>query len=278
MIRTGGEQRLSQLPDLAVGLRRALPSRPLWPDFGPDAFDAALLEFACRTRASAAEAGVRPMRRARDQRRRPGPGAPRRPVPRRLVPGGRGRRHRGRSRPVERSSCSRPPAIRRSPPSASSLAARRRPRAAVTAVLGGAGAPGAVGSSSSAVAALTRDDPRDGLAAGWRRCSARCTSPCWASSSGSGTSAPSIPADAPFGGARCRAGLDPAAGPRRLGLRHRRLPRRPRVRPRPIHDPHLAVQDRRGPGRRCRRRDHRDRARARGRSARTRSAALLLGP
>ena len=39
-----------QLPDLAVGLRRVLLCDALWPDFGPDAFDAALLEFASRQR------------------------------------------------------------------------------------------------------------------------------------------------------------------------------------------------------------------------------------
>ena len=40
-----------QLPHLAVGLRRAATSRDaLWPDFGPDAFDDALVEFARRHR------------------------------------------------------------------------------------------------------------------------------------------------------------------------------------------------------------------------------------
>ena len=39
-----------QLPHLAVGLRRVLSCDALWPDFGPDAFDAALLEFASRQR------------------------------------------------------------------------------------------------------------------------------------------------------------------------------------------------------------------------------------
>ena len=40
-----------QLPDLAVAPTRSSCSRErLWPDFGPDAFDEALLEFASRTR------------------------------------------------------------------------------------------------------------------------------------------------------------------------------------------------------------------------------------
>ena len=39
-----------QLPDLAVAVRRAVLHGPLWPDFGPEAFDAALVEFAPRHR------------------------------------------------------------------------------------------------------------------------------------------------------------------------------------------------------------------------------------
>ena len=39
-----------QLPAVAGGLRRALLLRPLWPDFGPATFDAALDEYARRSR------------------------------------------------------------------------------------------------------------------------------------------------------------------------------------------------------------------------------------
>ena len=42
---------------------------------------------------------------------------------------------------------------------------------------------------------------------------------------------------------RRRARLDPPARPRRLGLRHGRLPRRQRFGPREVPDPHLAVED-----------------------------------
>ena len=50
-------------------------------------------------------------------------------------------------------------------------------------------------------------------------------------------------------GAQLRAGLDRAARPGCLELRHRRVPRRAPGRAPQVHDPHLARQVRRGPGR-----------------------------
>ena len=50
VIRTGGEQRLSNFLIWQSAYAEFYTSDVLWPDFGPDAFDAALLEFARRTR------------------------------------------------------------------------------------------------------------------------------------------------------------------------------------------------------------------------------------
>ncbi len=50
VIRTGGEQRLSNFLIWQSAYAELYVSETLWPDFGPDAFDAALLEFARRTR------------------------------------------------------------------------------------------------------------------------------------------------------------------------------------------------------------------------------------
>jgi undecaprenyl diphosphate synthase len=50
VIRTGGEQRLSNFLIWQSAYAEFYSSDVLWPDFGPDAFDAALLEFARRTR------------------------------------------------------------------------------------------------------------------------------------------------------------------------------------------------------------------------------------
>lgn len=50
MIRTGGEQRISNFLIWQSAYAELVFSDCLWPDFGPDAFDAALLEFARRTR------------------------------------------------------------------------------------------------------------------------------------------------------------------------------------------------------------------------------------
>jgi undecaprenyl diphosphate synthase len=50
VIRTGGEQRLSNFLIWQSAYAEFLSSPVLWPDFGPDAFDAALVEFARRTR------------------------------------------------------------------------------------------------------------------------------------------------------------------------------------------------------------------------------------
>ena len=93
-----------------------------------------------------------------------------------------------------------------------------------------------------------------------------------------GQSAPAVPGGAPLDVARRRARLDPAARPRGLGLRHRRLPRRQELRADEVPDPHLAVQDRRGPGRRRRGHDRRRRRSCCGPSARTRSTRCVLGP
>ncbi len=50
VIRTGGEQRLSNFLIWQSAYAEFYSTEVLWPDFGPDAFDAALLEFARRTR------------------------------------------------------------------------------------------------------------------------------------------------------------------------------------------------------------------------------------
>jgi undecaprenyl diphosphate synthase len=50
VIRTGGEQRLSNFLIWQSAYAEFYTCETLWPDFGPDAFDAALLEFASRHR------------------------------------------------------------------------------------------------------------------------------------------------------------------------------------------------------------------------------------
>jgi undecaprenyl diphosphate synthase len=50
VIRTGGEQRLSNFLIWQSAYAEFYSSDALWPDFGPDAFDAALLEYASRQR------------------------------------------------------------------------------------------------------------------------------------------------------------------------------------------------------------------------------------
>jgi undecaprenyl diphosphate synthase len=50
MIRTGGEQRISNFLIWQSAYAELVFSERLWPDFGPDALDEALLEFASRTR------------------------------------------------------------------------------------------------------------------------------------------------------------------------------------------------------------------------------------
>ena len=50
VIRTGGEQRLSNFLIWQSAYAELYTCNVLWPDFGPEAFDAALLEFARRTR------------------------------------------------------------------------------------------------------------------------------------------------------------------------------------------------------------------------------------
>jgi undecaprenyl diphosphate synthase len=50
VIRTGGEQRLSNFLIWQSAYAEFYSTEVLWPDFGPDAFDAAILEFARRTR------------------------------------------------------------------------------------------------------------------------------------------------------------------------------------------------------------------------------------
>jgi undecaprenyl diphosphate synthase len=50
VIRTGGEQRLSNFLIWQSAYAEFYSCEVLWPDFGPEAFDAALLEFARRTR------------------------------------------------------------------------------------------------------------------------------------------------------------------------------------------------------------------------------------
>jgi undecaprenyl diphosphate synthase len=50
VIRTGGEQRLSNFLIWQSAYAELVFSDSLWPDFGPEAFDEALLEFARRTR------------------------------------------------------------------------------------------------------------------------------------------------------------------------------------------------------------------------------------
>ena len=50
LIRTGGEQRLSNFLIWQSAYAEFYFCETLWPDFGPAAFDAALLEFARRQR------------------------------------------------------------------------------------------------------------------------------------------------------------------------------------------------------------------------------------
>ncbi|MEI7745171.1 MAG: polyprenyl diphosphate synthase [Chloroflexota bacterium] len=50
VVRTGGEQRISNFLIWQSAYAELVFSDCLWPDFGPDAFDACLLEFARRTR------------------------------------------------------------------------------------------------------------------------------------------------------------------------------------------------------------------------------------
>ncbi len=50
VIRTGGEQRLSNFLIWQSAYAEFYSCPVLWPDFGPEAFDAALVEFARRTR------------------------------------------------------------------------------------------------------------------------------------------------------------------------------------------------------------------------------------
>ena len=50
VIRTGGEQRLSNFLIWQAAYAELYTTEVLWPDFGADAFDAALLEFASRAR------------------------------------------------------------------------------------------------------------------------------------------------------------------------------------------------------------------------------------
>ena len=50
MIRTGGEQRISNFLIWQSAYAELVFDDCLWPDFGPESFDAALLEFARRTR------------------------------------------------------------------------------------------------------------------------------------------------------------------------------------------------------------------------------------
>jgi undecaprenyl diphosphate synthase len=50
LIRTGGEQRISNFLIWQSAYAELVFTDVLWPDFGPDAFDAAILEYARRTR------------------------------------------------------------------------------------------------------------------------------------------------------------------------------------------------------------------------------------
>jgi undecaprenyl diphosphate synthase len=50
VIRTGGEQRLSNFLIWQTAYAELVTTETLWPDFGPEALDAALLEFASRQR------------------------------------------------------------------------------------------------------------------------------------------------------------------------------------------------------------------------------------
>jgi undecaprenyl diphosphate synthase len=50
VIRTGGEQRLSNFLIWQSAYAELLTTETLWPDFGPAALDEALAEFASRTR------------------------------------------------------------------------------------------------------------------------------------------------------------------------------------------------------------------------------------
>ncbi len=50
IVRTGGEERISNFLIWQSAYAEFYTTEVLWPDFGPDALDAALLEFARRTR------------------------------------------------------------------------------------------------------------------------------------------------------------------------------------------------------------------------------------
>ncbi|MBY0397131.1 MAG: undecaprenyl diphosphate synthase family protein, partial [Thermoleophilia bacterium] len=50
VIRTGGEQRLSNFLIWQSAYAELMTTETLWPDFGPEALDEALLEFASRQR------------------------------------------------------------------------------------------------------------------------------------------------------------------------------------------------------------------------------------
>ena len=226
LIRTGGEQRLSQLPDLAVGLRGVLLLRGRsGPTSGRTPSTRPCSSSPAASAASGADgrAGVR-ARALSCGRPRPGPA--RRPRPRRH------RRWPSRS-PSSTVLAAREvfaPAAGRRPSDAAAArhGARpdRRPRCGVPASPGGQ-RPAAAwpsGSSSSSVASFTRPDPHDGLAT-WMATvfGALYVAPAGVRRPARARRARSIPADAPLAGSRRGTRLDPAPAARRLVVRHRRV-------------------------------------------------------
>ena len=241
MIRTGGEQRLSQLPDLAVGLRRALHDRG--PLAGlrrrrlrrgaprvrqPDPPVRALTATTAPTAPACAPA-------AGDQRRVLRPAAARRPRPRRAVDR---RAHRGRGRPrrASRSSgCSAGPATRRP-----RLARASRSRSAIVLDAARPGRP----RRQRPAPRRDRVDPRRGR--GVHRSATRATA-CRPGSRRSSAAlyvvaarvrrparrrgARTPPASAPLAVPRRASAAGSCSSSWRVGLRHRRVPRRQAVRP-----------------------------------------------
>ena len=103
----------------------------------------------------------------------------------------------------------------------------------------------AVGIVLVAVASFTRIDPRDGLAAWMATVFGALYVALLAFIVRLGQAAPAVPDGAPLASLGARTRLDPPARPRRLVVRHRRLPRRQELRADEVPDPHLAVEDHR---------------------------------
>ena len=253
VIRTGGEQRLSNFLIWQSAYAELITTETLWPDFGPADLDARpgrvrqpdpplrplsrCCEIAPGARRSSSRrcssrcgsAAVDRCSSSRSRRRSPAVEAFRLLTRGglRLVPAARHRPRRSSSRSATRS---------RSCRAAAACSSRRS-----AIVLVGMGALAPAGPARGA-----RDLRR-------RRRSARCTWPPRLRRAARPIAARrSIRRAARL--ARQRARLDPRAAARRLDVRHGRVLRRAPVRAAPVHGPHLAVEDPRGRDRRAGRR------------------------